>query len=146
MKISLGADHRGYKYKEKIKGYLASKGIETIDFGTDSEDSADYPDFGVKAARAVANHDVDYGIVICGSGNGMSMAANKVNGVRAGLAINTEMARLARAHNDANVLVLADMFTPEDQIEDIVNIFLATDFEAGRHERRVGKINNYEQG
>lgn len=146
MKISLGADHRGFRYKETVKSFLTSKGIESIDFGAYSEESADYPDFGIKAAVAVAEHEVDYGIIICGSGNGMVMAANKVRGIRAGLAINVEMARLARSHNDANVLVLSDMFTPEDQINDIVDVFLNTQFEGGRHARRVGKIKKFEQG
>jgi len=146
MKISLGADHRGFKYKETVKSFLTSKGIESIDFGTHSEQSADYPDFGIEAAAAVAKHDVDFGIIICGSGNGMVMAANKVSGIRAGLAINVEMAKLARAHNDANVLVLSDMFTPEELISDIVNAFLNTQFEGGRHARRVNKIKKFEQG
>jgi ribose 5-phosphate isomerase B len=146
MKISLGADHRGYRYKEKIKKLLIAKGIEIKDFGCDSDESSDYPDFGWQAAKAVADHEVDYGIIICGSGNGMAMTANKVRGVRAGFAMNPEMARLARAHNDANVLVLSEMFTPEDQIESIIEAFLATQFEGGRHARRVNKIKDYEQG
>jgi len=146
MKISLGADHRGFRYKEIIKSLLAAKGIETIDFGTSSEAGADYPDYGLKAAQAVARKEADYGILICGTGNGMAMAANKVNGIRAGLANNIEMARLARAHNNANVLVLSEMFTPEDQIEAILNIFIETEFEGGRHARRVDKITDYEKG
>jgi len=146
MKISLGADHRGFRYKEIIKSLLAAKGIETIDFGTSSEAGADYPDYGLKAAQAVARKEADYGILICGTGNGMAMAANKVNGIRAGLANNIEMARLARAHNNANVLVLSEMFTPEDQIEAILNIFIETEFEGGRHARRIDKITDYEKG
>ncbi|MCP4580067.1 MAG: ribose 5-phosphate isomerase B [candidate division Zixibacteria bacterium] len=146
MKISLGADHRGFKYKELIKKLLTAKGISFEDFGTLSEDSADFSDYGIKAAEAVAKKDVDYGIVICGTGNGMAMAANKVKGVRAGLASNVDMARLTRAHNDANVLVLSEMFTPEKQLADIINVFLNTEFEGGRHARRIGKIIDYEQG
>ena len=146
MKISLGADHRGYKYKEKIKRILALRGIETEDYGTFSEESADYPDFGIKAAEAVALRKADYGIIICGTGNGMMMAANKVKGIRAGLAISPEMSRLARAHNNANVLVLSEMFTPEEKIEKIIDAFLNTKFEGGRHARRVDKIMKYEQG
>lgn len=146
MKISLGADHRGFKYKERVKTFLAEKGIRVKDFGTFSQDSADYPDFGSQAAEAVAKKEADYGIIICGSGNGMMMIANKVKGIRAGLALNPEMARLARAHNDANVLVLSGMFTPEDSLDEILNKFLNTDFEGGRHQRRVGKINDYDEG
>ena len=143
MKISLGADHRGFAFKEKIKTILAEQKIEAEDFGTFSDDSADYPDFGIKAAEAVARGEVDYGIVICGTGNGMAMAANKVKGIRAGLALTPEMARLARAHNNANVLVLSGMFTPEDQLKEIIKIFLSTPFEGGRHARRIGKIDSY---
>ena len=146
MKISLGADHRGFKYKAQIIKLLNQQGIETEDFGCYSEDSSDYPDFGFKAAEAVAKNQADKAIIICGSGNGMMMAANKVKGIRAGIAMSAEMARLARAHNDANVLVLSEMFTPADEIENIVKIFLDTEFEGGRHARRIGKISDYEKG
>jgi ribose 5-phosphate isomerase B len=146
MRISLGADHRGFKYKEQIKQFLNQLGIQTEDFGCFSEDSADYPDFGIKAAEAVAVKMADRGIIICGSGNGMIMAANKVKGIRAGIALSPEMARLARAHNDANVLVLSEMFTPASDVENIVKIFLDTEFEGGRHARRIGKIADYEKG
>jgi ribose 5-phosphate isomerase B len=146
MKIALGADHRGFRYKEKIKTILAAKNIETIDFGTSSDASADYPDYGLKAAQVVARKEANYGILICGTGNGMAITANKVKGIRAGLANNVEMARLARAHNNANVLVLSEMFTPEDQIEAIINIFIKTEFEGGRHARRMDKITDYEKG
>jgi ribose 5-phosphate isomerase B len=143
MKISLGADHRGFAFKEKIKKILAEQKIEAEDFGTFSDDSVDYPDFGIKAAEAVAKGEVDYGIIVCGTGNGMAMAANKVKGIRAGLALSPEMARLTRAHNDANVLVLSGMFTPESQLKEIIEAFLSTAFEGGRHARRVDKINDY---
>ncbi len=146
MKISLGSDHRGYKYKEQIKGYLNARGIETEDFGCSSEQSADYPDHGIKAAEAVASGKVESGIIICGSGNGMMIAANKVEGIRAGFAINEEMSELARAHNNANVLVLSEMYTPEAKIQAIVDAFLNTKFEGGRHARRVDKISDYEKG
>ena len=146
MKISLGADHRGFRYKEIIKTLLAEKGIEVKDFGTSSHDSVDYPDFGRKAAEAVVRKETDYGIIVCGSGNGMMMVANKVKGIRAGLALNPEMAELARAHNDANILVLSEMFTPEDLLSEILNKFLNTNFEGGRHQRRVSKINDYDEG
>jgi ribose 5-phosphate isomerase B len=146
MKIALGADHRGFGYKERIKNFLTGKGIKSEDFGCFSESSADYPDHGIKAAESVAKGLADYGIIICGSGNGMLMSANKVKGIRAGIAINAEMAGLARAHNDANVLVLADMYTPENELEEIVDAFLNTKFEGGRHARRVNKISDYEKG
>ncbi|MCD6162177.1 MAG: RpiB/LacA/LacB family sugar-phosphate isomerase [candidate division Zixibacteria bacterium] len=146
MRIALGADHRGYKYKVIIKNLLISKNIGSEDFGTSSDKSCDYPDFGLQAAEAVGEHVVEMGIVICGTGNGMAMTANKVKGVRAALAINPEMARLARAHNDANMLVLSEMFTPEDQIEAILDTFLNTNFEGDRHARRVDKIIKYEKG
>lgn len=146
MIIALGSDHRGFKYKEKLKELLRARGIETEDFGCPGEASADYPDHGIKAAEAVAAGRADYGIIICGSGNGMMISANKVKGIRAGIAINAEMAALARAHNDANVLVLADMYTPADKLEDILEAFLETKFEGGRHARRVNKITDYERG
>ncbi len=140
MKIALGADHRGYRYKEHVKQYLANRDIQVFDFGTNSEESVDYPDFGSKVAHAVADGEVDFGINICGSGNGMLMVANKVSGVRAGIALNPEMARLTRQHNSANVLSIAADFTPEDQLESIVQAFLDAQFEGGRHTARVAKI------
>jgi ribose 5-phosphate isomerase B len=144
MKIALGADHRGFCYKHRIKAYLSQKGIEVIDCGTDSEKSADYSEFGLKAANEVAAGNADYAILVCGTGNGMVMSANKVKSIRAGLAVNPEMAALTRAHNDANVLVLSDMYTPCDQLNEIVDKFLETEFEGGRHKRRVDIITDYE--
>lgn len=146
MKIALGSDHRGFKYKELIKKILEARRIGFEDFGTFSEDSADYPDFGIKAAEAVALGLANAGIIICGSGNGIAISANKVKGIRAVIATNAEMARLGRAHNDANVLALSEMFTPEQEIEKIVETFLNTGFDGGRHARRVDKIKKYEQG
>jgi ribose 5-phosphate isomerase B len=140
MKIALGSDHRGYRYKEIIKGILNNKGIDFDDFGAFSEEAADYPDFGRKVALSVASGTADYGILICGTGNGMMMVANKIKGIRAGLAVNAEMARLTRAHNNANVLVLSELFTPEKDLEEIIDSFLKTTFEGGRHARRVSKF------
>jgi ribose 5-phosphate isomerase B len=140
MRIALGADHRGYRYKEHVKRYLTGRDIQVFDFGTNSEESVDYPDFGSKVAHAVADGEVEFGINICGSGNGMLMVANKVSGVRAGIALNPEMARLTRQHNSANVLSIAADFTPEDQLEPIVQAFLDAQFEGGRHTARVAKI------
>jgi ribose 5-phosphate isomerase B len=146
MKVALGADHRGYDFKERIKAYLKKTGIEVLDFGTDnSEKSVDYPDFGLKAARAVADHKADYGILVCWTGNGMNIAANKVRGVRSGLALNPEMAMLTRAHNNANVLALSGKYTPGDQLDEIVKTFLETKFEGGRHERRLEEIEKEEE-
>ena len=140
MKIALGADHKGFQFKEKIKAFLKAEGHQVVDFGTNSEQSVDYPDFGLKVARAVSNHDVDRGITVCWTGNGMNIAANKVRGVRSGLALSPEMAHLTRQHNDANVLALSAKYTPETQLDETVNEFLNTPFEGGRHIARVEKI------
>jgi ribose 5-phosphate isomerase B len=146
MKIALGADHRGFGLKELVKAALSKRGIQFEDFGAFSTDSADYPDYGLKVAKAVAQKAADYGVLICGTGNGMAITANKVKGIRAGLAINPEMARLTKAHNNANILVLSEIFTPESMLEEILDNFLNTNFEGGRHGRRVAKIEDFEQG
>ena len=144
MKIAVGSDHAGYKMKEKVKRILKDLEIEVIDFGTDSEESVDYPDFGLQVARAVARGEVKYGITVCWTGNGMNMSANKIKGIRAGMAMNPVMAYLTRSLNDANVLTLASKYTPEDQLEEIIKKFLETPFEGGRHTRRVEKIQKAE--
>lgn len=144
MKIAIASDHAGYEFKEKVKSILAEGGHEVVDFGTDSKSSVDYPDFGLKTARAVAKGEVSYGVNICGTGNGMAIAANKIKGIRAGLALSTEMAYLTRLHNDANVLTLSQMFTPEDQLKSIIETFLSTEFEGGRHRPRIDKISSAE--
>ncbi len=146
MKVALGADHKGLPYKNLVKAHLIGKGIEVADFGTFTEDSTDYPDYALNAAGEVASKKADYGILVCWTGNGMAIAANKVKGVRAGLALNTEMAELTRAHNDANVLVLSGKYTPEDKLAEIVDKFISTKFEGGRHQRRVEKIDKFEDG
>ena len=140
MKIAVGADHKGYLFKERVKALLEKWGHSVIDMGTTSEESVDYPDFGLKVAHAVADAKADYGVNICWTGNGMAITSNKVKGVRAGLALNTEMSRLTRLHNDANVLVLAGKFTPENELESILKTFLDTPFEGGRHVARLNKI------
>ena len=140
MKIAVGADHKGYLFKERVKALLEKWGYTVLDMGTNSEESVDYPDFGLKVAHAVADAKVDLGVNICWTGNGMAITSNKVKGIRAGLALNTEMARLTRLHNDANVLVLAGKFTPEDELEPILKAFLDTPFEGGRHVARLNKI------
>lgn len=144
--IAMGADHRGFRLKETLKALLASKGYEIKDFGTNSTESCDYPDFGAPAARAVAAGQAFQGIIMCATGNGMAMTANKVKGVRAALCFIPEMARLARAHNDANVLVLPADFVSEHIAKEIVETWLATSFEGGRHERRVLKVEKIGDG
>ncbi len=140
MKISLGTDHAGFSYKEKIKAYLLEQGHEVEDFGTNSAESCDYPDFVRPAAEAVANGECERGIVLGGSGNGEAICANKVKGVRCGLAWNVESAVKCREHNDANVLSLGERMIPEDQVLEIVQAWLDTGFEGGRHARRVAKL------
>lgn len=140
MKIAIGCDHAGLEFKEKVKKILTSWGHDVTDFGTNSKDSVDYPDYGLKVAHAVANGDVERGVTICWTGNGMNMAANKVNGIRAGMALNAEMAMLTRSHNNANVLTLAQKYTPVKQLEEILKNFIETKFEGGRHINRVQKI------
>jgi len=140
MKVAIGADHKGFEYKEHIKRYLQSEGVEVIDFGTNGLDSVDYPDFGFRVAHAVADEIADRGITVCWTGNGMNIVANKVKGIRSGLALNAEMAILTRQHNDANVLALASKYIPESELELIVKMFLQTKFEGGRHQPRVEKI------
>ena len=140
MKISLGTDHAGFLYKEKVKELLESLGHEVKDFGTWSEEPVDYPVFIRPAAQAVANGECDRGIVFGGSGNGEAMAANKVRGVRCALCWNEESARLSRQHNDANVLSLGERMIPEDLALEIVRIWLTTPFEGGRHARRIALL------
>ena len=145
MKIALAADHAGYEEKEKIKQTLDEIGVEYTDMGTDSPDSVDYPDYARKVGEAVARGDVDQGLLVCGSGTGMAISANKVKGVRAAVAWNEEIARLARQHNNANVLALAGRFVPADEQAKIVKAFFTTDFEGGRHAPRVDKISQIER-
>ena len=140
MKIILANDHAGYAMKEKIKTWLQGKNIQTEDLGAHSEDSVDYPDFAHELARQVEAGNYDLGLLLCGSGNGVAMAANKHQGIRAALAWTPEIASLARQHNNANVLCLPARFVSEEEGKAIVDAFLSTSFEGGRHERRVGKI------
>ena len=140
MKIAVASDHAGYKMKEFIKGMLVEMGHEIEDFGSESEQSTDYPDHGRPAAEAVSRGDADRVVLVCGTGIGMSMVANKVRGVRAALAGDPFSARMARAHNDANALVLGSRVIGEGMAAEILHIFLNTDFEGGRHLRRLDKI------
>ena len=145
MKIALAADHAGYEEKEKIKKTLDEIGVEYEDMGTTSTESVDYPDFAKKAAEAVARGEVEQALLVCGSGTGMAIAANKVPGIRAAVAWNEEIARLAREHNNANVLSLAARYIPDDEQAKIVKAFFTTGFDGGRHERRVEKITGIEK-
>ena len=140
MKIALGSDHAGYRYKEKIKEFLPSLGHEVVDFGTDSTEPVDYPKFIRPAAEAVARGECDRGIVLGGSGNGEAIAANKVRGVRCALCWNDETARASRQHNDANVLSLGERMISEQIALEIVRIWLSTDFEGGRHAARIAQL------
>ena len=137
MKIAIGSDHAGFRYKEKIKQYLGELGHEVTDFGTDSEAPVDYPLFIRPVALAVAGGEVERGVVLGGSGNGEAMAANRVKGVRCALCWNTESARLARQHNDANMLSFGQRLLPEEVALEIVRVWLDTPFEGGRHGRRI---------
>lgn len=137
MKISIGSDHAGFKYKELIKQLLLDLGHEVIDFGTDSEEPVDYPDFIRPAAKAVAAGEVERGIVLGGSGNGEAMAANRIKGVRCALCWNVETARLGRQHNDANMISLGQRMLTEETALEIVRVWLETPFEGGRHLRRI---------
>ena len=137
MKIAIGSDHAGFRYKEKIKEFLQEQGHEVNDFGTFSEEPVDYPLFIRPVAEAVARGDYERGIVLGGSGNGEAMMANRVKKVRCALCWNEELARLARQHNDSNVLSLGQRVTPEETVLEIVRVWLGTPFEGGRHVRRI---------
>ena len=145
MKIAIAADHAGFEEKEKLKSTLDSFGVEYADLGTDSPESVDYPDFARKVAEGVADGRFERGILLCGSGTGMAIAANKVPGIRAAVAWNEEIARLSREHNNANVLALAARFTADHEIKNIVKAWLDTGFDGGRHERRLEKITEIEE-
>ena len=145
MKIALAADHVGFSLKEKVREYLKSKGLEVEDYGPSNAEPVDYPDFAEKVAGEVAAKQADYGVLVCGTGIGMSIAANKVEGIRAGVVYDERTARVSRSHNDTNVLCLGEDTVQGPLLDPILEIWLATPAEAGRHERRVGKIMEYER-
>jgi RpiB/LacA/LacB family sugar-phosphate isomerase len=145
MRIGIGSDHAGYALKEAVKAFLPDLGAEVVDYGTGGESSVDYPDFAFAVADAVGSAHCDRGILVCKTGIGMSIAANKILGIRAALCHNAEAARLSRAHNDANVLVLGAQWVNEGEAREIVKAWLTTAFEGGRHLRRVEKIMNFER-
>jgi len=145
VKVALGGDHRAIALKELAKRVLCELGAETVDFGTNSESPADYPDYALPVARAVARGECDRGVLICGTGIGMSIAANKVRGVRAAVVHDELTAGLSRSHNDANVLCLGSATVDADLLERIVRIWMSTAFEGGRHARRLAKITEAER-
>lgn len=144
MKVGLGSDHGGFKLKEVVKDHLQSQGIECIDYGTHSEESVDYPEYGKKVGEAVVNGECDKGIVICGTGIGISISANKVKGVICALCSDTFSARMTRMHNNSNILAMGERVLGVGLALDIVDIWLKTEFEGGRHEKRVEKIREIE--
>ena len=144
MKIAVGSDHAGYDAKERLKGWLDRRGLAIDDVGTDGLDSVDYPDFAFEVARRVATGECDLGLLVCGSGIGMAIAANKVAGVRAATCVDPYSAALARRHNDANVLCVGARISGPDLLEAIASAFFDGSFEGGRHARRVDKIKSRE--
>jgi ribose 5-phosphate isomerase B len=144
MRLVLGSDHAGFELKEAVKALLADEGHEIVDVGTDSSERTDYPPFAAAAGRKVAGEEVERGVLVCGSGNGVAIAANKVDGVRAINAHDPDEAEMARRHNDANVVTLSGSRVEPQAAHEIVRAFLATDFEGGRHAQRVDQIRELE--
>ena len=145
MKIAIGSDHAGFELKEKLRQRLSADGHEVADFGANSTDSTDYPDYAQSVGREVSAGRVDRGILVCYTGVGMAMAANKIKGVRAAIAINEDEVRLTREHNDANVLTIGAKYQDEQHAVNLTELFLKTEFAGGRHARRVAKIAQLEQ-
>ena len=145
MKIAIGSDHGGFLLKEELKEYLLNKGFEVEDVGTHSTESCHYPEFAIKCARLVSENKCQFGIVVCTTGEGVVMASNKIKGVRAGLAYNTDVARLMREHNDANVMTLGAKYTSGEEAKERVDAFLSAQFQGGRHSIRVQMINDLEK-
>ena len=145
MRIAIGSDHRGFEVKRRIAPLLRQLGHEVLDLGTTTEDSCDYPDFGFEVARLVSDQQVDRGILVCGTGIGMCITANKLPGVRAASCHDSITAEMSRRHNDANVLCISADLLGEEVIERMVRIWLETEFEGGRHARRIEKIARFEQ-
>ena len=145
MKIAVGSDHGGLEYKNAISEHLKKQGYEVIDVGTYTKDSCHYPLFGADVARKVASKECEYGVVVCTSGEGIAMAANKIKGVRCGISYNDDVARLMRQHNDANVIAFGQAFMKLEDVLRQVDIFLSTKFEGGRHQTRVDLISDLEK-
>ena len=138
--IAIGSDHAGYDYKEDLISFLEAKSLAFTDFGIDTKDSVDYPDFAHPVANAVENEEAAFGILVCGSANGVAITANKHQGIRAAVCWGEELAKLSREHNNANIICIPARFVREGDPEKMVNIFMQTTFEGGRHATRVGKI------
>lgn len=145
LKISIGSDHGGFEYKTAISKYLKDKGIEVVDVGTNSLDSCHYPVYGAAAARLVASGECQFGIVVCTSAEGISIAANKIKGVRCGIGYNDDVSRLMRQHNDCNMIAFGQKFMELSDVLRRIDIFLATPFEGGRHAARVDMIKDLEK-
>ncbi len=145
MKIAMGSDHAGFELKESVKRWLVAEGHQVEDVGTHSAESTDYPPYAEQAARLVTGGDADRGVLVCGSGNGVAIAANKVRGIRAINAHDTREAEMSRRHNDANVVTLSGQRLDAEQAKGIVSTFLDTEFDGGRHERRVKEIEEIEE-
>lgn len=146
MKLGIAADHGGYDLKEQIKQHIEAKGIEIIDYGTHSLESVDYPDYAYKLTTAVLSKEVDLGIAICGTGVGISIACNKVEGIRAAHCTDSFTARATRQHNDANIICLGGRITGIEIAKDIIDNFLGSSFDGGRHQNRINKITAIEKG
>lgn len=140
MKVVIASDHAGFEYKSKTVNFLEKKGINVIDMGPENDQRVDYPDFAHPVSEAIENKNIEFGILFCGSGNGINMSANKHQGIRSALCWKKEIAELARKHNNANVLALPARFITYEEVKEIVTVFLATNFEGGRHEKRINKI------
>lgn len=145
MRIAIASDHGGFELKEKLVAYLEEKGIEVRDFGCNSLESVDYPSYGFKIGEVVSDDSFDRGIVICGTGIGISIAANKVKGIRCALCHNVFTAEATRLHNDSNVLALGGRIVNEELAKEIVDVWLNTEYEGGRHDRRINKLKEYEE-
>ncbi len=141
-KVMIGSDHGGFELKAALISYLSDKGIDVIDAGTKSEDSVDYPEYGAKVGQAVSKGEIEAGILICGTGIGISIAANRFKGVRASLCHSVEYATLTRQHNDSNILALGGRFLTEDQAKEIVDAWISTEYEGGRHQNRVDLLDS----
>lgn len=144
MKLAIGSDHAGYEMKEEIKKYLEEKGYEVKNYGTNSTESCDYPEFGEKVGRAVASGECEEGVLVCGTGIGISLAANKVKGIRAAVCSEPVSARLAKQHNNANIIAFGARIVGMEEAKGIVDAFLSAEFLGGRHEKRVNMISDIE--
>ena len=142
MKIAIGSDHAGFHYKLMVKDFLQKEGHILTDLGTNNEESCDYPDFAIAVGKSVSAKESERGILVCGTGIGMAIAANKISGIRAAVCWNEEIAQICREHNDCNVLCLGARIIEKEMLEKIVSKWLKTDFKGGRHQKRVEKINN----